>query len=246
MAAGLTATDVGVRAGHRPSPDRGVIGGLLAVASLAVVLMVLIGEVIPPVVAFVAVFVALAATIGRSDATWLRWTAATATLLLLVANAPFAVSDLSHPESPGGFVPTLLLVMAAVATTVLAVGAGLRRRLPVGRVWGGTIAVMVIGVALSLISASGVAEEAPLPGDVAVEAAGLAYPARVEVPPGGALAITNADPIHHTFVLEETGEVVELPAGATRRLEVDLPPGEYRYLCDVPGHEVMRGTVVVS
>ena len=77
MAAGLTATQVRAAIDGEPPRDRGLTGGLIALATTAVLLMVLIGEVIPPVVAFVVAFIGLAIGIIRSDARWLRWAAAT-------------------------------------------------------------------------------------------------------------------------------------------------------------------------
>jgi plastocyanin len=246
VAAGLTATQVRAAIDGEPPRDRGLTGGLIALATTAVLLMVLIGEVIPPVVAFVVAFIGLAIGISRSDARWLRWAAATTALLLLVANAPFAASDLAHPESPAGFVPTLVLVLTALVTAVIAVAAALGKRVRARRAWVGAVAVVALGVLLSVISAAGVTDDVPVTGDIEVRAADVAYPARIEVPIGGAVAITNDDPIHHTFVVEQTGDGVDLPGGATRRLAVDLPAGEYGYICDVPGHESMRGTLVVG
>ena len=38
----------------------------------------------------------------------------------------------------------------------------------------------------------------------------------------------------------------ELPGGTSRRIEVNLPAGTYRFFCDVPGHEsIMEGVLTV-
>lgn len=37
--------------------------------------------------------------------------------------------------------------------------------------------------------------------------------------------------------IEETDVKIEIPGSTTHRLEIDLPTGEYRYHCDVVGHD---------
>ncbi len=43
-------------------------------------------------------------------------------------------------------------------------------------------------------------------------------------------------------------EIEPFPAGQTRRLMVELPPGEYEIYCQVPGHKEkgMEGTLIVE
>lgn len=74
-------------------------------------------------------------------------------------------------------------------------------------------------------------------------------PGRMEVNAGEAtqVVLKNSDLSVHTFTIEELGidhqilfrneELIELPA---------LEPGEYTYVCTVPGHESMKGTLVVT
>jgi hypothetical protein len=59
------------------------------------------------------------------------------------------------------------------------------------------------------------------------------------------LFIENRDRIRHTFVIEAQDVKQELPAARDRRLHLDLAAGEYTFICDVPGHERMEGTLVV-
>jgi plastocyanin len=56
------------------------------------------------------------------------------------------------------------------------------------------------------------------------------------------------DAVNHNFVIEETDDVVaECAPGETVTGTVDLEPGEYTYICTIPGHEsTMRGTLTVE
>jgi plastocyanin len=56
------------------------------------------------------------------------------------------------------------------------------------------------------------------------------------------------DAVNHNFVIDETDEeVVECAPGETATGTVELEPGEYTYVCTIPGHESrMRGTLEVS
>jgi plastocyanin len=73
-------------------------------------------------------------------------------------------------------------------------------------------------------------------------------PDRLEVQAGetAKIVVKNKDFIGHTFTIEELGiDFTFLPLN--ERL-IELPPlvaGEYSYICTVPGHEAMRGTLVV-
>ena len=57
--------------------------------------------------------------------------------------------------------------------------------------------------------------------------------------------VANRDQIRHTFVIEGTNVKLEVPASKERRVEVELAAGEYRFFCDVPGHERMEGVLTV-
>ena len=57
--------------------------------------------------------------------------------------------------------------------------------------------------------------------------------------------VTNEDPIRHTFVIDGTNVKLEVPASKQRRVEVELAAGEYRFFCDVPGHERMEGILTI-
>jgi len=75
-------------------------------------------------------------------------------------------------------------------------------------------------------------------------------PATAEVPAGKVtVVIANTGAVEHNFViprLEKGSEAVR--AGARAELELDLKPGTYEVVCDVPGHKEagMTMTLVVK
>lgn len=93
-------------------------------------------------------------------------------------------------------------------------------------------------------------EEEPAGETVTFVAVDIAFEeAPSEVPAGSVtFELVNEGGILHNVVLDDLGEkVVEAQGGETATGTVELEPGEYRYFCDVPGHEnSMNGTFTVS
>lgn len=224
-----------------------VVTGLFALAAAAVGLMLLVGEVIPPVVVFVIAFIGVGIGLRRSSARGLRIAALVLPILLVIANAPFAISDFSHPDSPAGFIPSAVIVVLAITTAVLAASLLRNRPSRPRAAWSVAGTVLLAGAVFSIVSASGVESVEAQPGDVEVIAASVAYPDEVTIPAGGAaLHVVNEDPFHHSLVIEGEEIKLDLPGSSSARVEVDLAAGEYRFFCDVPGHETMTGTLVVA
>lgn len=59
--------------------------------------------------------------------------------------------------------------------------------------------------------------------------------------------LENHDLFWHTFTIEELGVDLKVPVGATQQVVFDAPSGTYRFVCTIPGHELlgMSGTLVV-
>jgi nitrite reductase (NO-forming) len=80
--------------------------------------------------------------------------------------------------------------------------------------------------------------------DIAFEPTKLTIPANTDV----TLNLTNSGALPHAFQFED-GSVSssELPGGGAETLTLNLPPGEYRFICPVPGHADagMVGTITV-
>lgn len=60
--------------------------------------------------------------------------------------------------------------------------------------------------------------------------------------------VKNAGTLEHDFAIEGVGKIPSLLAGESKPLQVQLAPGTYRVLCDLPGHHEagMIGTLVVK
>ena len=224
----------------------------LASATLAgvfVAIQILNGIIIPPLVAFVLAFTVLAMGLvrGRGGSRTILAGSVLAVLAVL-GILPSAIADLSHPETPVGFVPTVVALVAAVTLVISAQQA--RRRAaasgvrPVAATASTVIFLAVLGSAAAAVTTDDAERQ---PGDVVVAAADTEYPARLEAANGDvAFFVMNEDLARHTFLIEGTDVSLEVPGSRSRRVETTLQVGQYRIYCDVAGHEDMEGTLVVS
>lgn len=110
------------------------------------------------------------------------------------------------------------------------------------------VGVLVAG---SLLAACGGGDEALPDADIVVVGTDrLTWePDRLTVQPGTlSLALVCEGGANHNLVIEETGEEIAACApGRTALGEVTLEPGNYTYVCTVPGHEAtMRGALAVA
>ena len=222
----------------------------LLVVSLALfATMALAMAMIPPLVIFGSLYLALAVLVYRMPAN--KWVAGLAGVLAIggiLSNLPFLVEDLSHPASWGSFIPNSISVVAGIGAAVAAVlsyrasSTSLVRPTSMALV-GVSAALVVLSVVLTTTGSS----DEPKMGDVRVSAEAFKYPEALTAKSGlVGLLVENKDAFHHTFVIEGQDAKVDMPASKARRLEVNLKAGKYTYLCDVPGHETMTGTLTVQ
>lgn len=63
-----------------------------------------------------------------------------------------------------------------------------------------------------------------------------------------AVSLENRDLFWHTFTIEELGVDLRVPVSAEMTVAFDAPPGEYIFICDIPGHPEagMKGTLLVD
>jgi plastocyanin len=80
--------------------------------------------------------------------------------------------------------------------------------------------------------------------DVYFEPKTIAIPAETDV----TFTIRGDGAVAHSFVIDALGISVNVPAGTTRQIVINAPPGTYVYSCDIPGHREagMVGTLVVA
>lgn len=222
---------------------------LLAVSLSLFAVIALAREVIPPVLIFGTLYLVLAALVFRMPANkWIAGVAGALAILGLLGNVPFLAEDLAHLESWGSFMPASVSVVGGIGAALAAV---LSYR-------GGTasgVRPAAIGIAaagIALLALSGVlsvtaGNDEARAGDVKVLAEAVEYPEALAAPTGRAsFLVENKDPFRHTFVIEGQGVKLEVPSNKTRRVEVDLKPGAYTFMCDVPGHENMTGTLTIK
>jgi nitrite reductase (NO-forming) len=146
------------------------------------------------------------------------------------------------------------LVLAAVAVVALALGFG-------GGVAGVAQDASPMASPLGSPAASPVASPAAGGAGVTIVGVDIAWeyngqrsapnqPVRVEVAPGTVVSLPNNGAAAHNFVIEQLGVLVDMPVGgtATYTVPADLPPGEYEFICNLPGHEPagMIGVLVVG
>ncbi len=226
--------------------DRFVAVALFIVAAVSTALMLLAGEALVFWLIPAAVYVILGLTLLWRAPRWLLIVAIVIPVLQITTSLPFTIPGLTHPETPASFLPEWFIIIASLTAIVgaaMALPRGERSRRTLGLVAG----VLAIAATLtSVIAYSGVESVTQQPGDVPVTAVDVAYPQRVEVGQGGALFVQNDDPVHHTFVVEGTGIHTDLAGRSAVRIDADLPPGTYRFFCDVPGHETMQGALIVQ
>jgi plastocyanin len=235
----------------KPAPDPSWVrlaaaaSGVTALGLL--VISFVLGEVIPPLLVFFVVFLGFAIALWRGAGRKTVIALVVVSAFAVLMNTPHTLSDLTHPESASGFVPSLLTTVASITTLAAAVMALVRRGGGAAR-WigfaGGALVVALVGVSVAITA--GVSDDERQDGDVEVLAEDVEFPAEVSVDSGGALFVENADPYRHTIVVDEGDIHQELPASTDRRVEVDLPAGTYEYYCDVPGHEDMKGQLTVG
>ena len=233
------------------SPRPSAAHRLVVVASLValtadLVLMAIIGAVIPPLLVF-AVLTGLVVVVARR---WPRGGLIALGLIALAANGgglTFLAADLSSPSDPIAFVWAVLsgggrlLAMIGVVLALLGRDGAVRRLAVVSL---GVVVLAAAGSAVARVSTG--SSDGRQVDDVAVVATGFAYPDEVTVATGGALYLDNRDLLRHTFAIEGTDIDVMLEPGVQRRVAIDLPAGTYDFLCTVPGHEFMTGTLEVQ
>ena len=80
--------------------------------------------------------------------------------------------------------------------------------------------------------------------ELAFEPSEFTIPANTDV----TITAVNAGALPHTFTITDVADTGEVPAGDSASVTVNLPPGEYEFICTVPGHADggMVGTLIVE
>jgi plastocyanin len=223
------------------------IAGLSTLCAVLISIQVVNATFIPPVAAFAVVVGALAVALARGGGRRTSFAAAATALILVLVNLPVAIDDFRHPETFAGFVPTAAAFIAGIVVVVSGVLAATQRApraaLPSAVA---AVAVIAVCVAISGLASASVTSDRREAHDIVIDVRSVAFP-DVTIPAGETgLFVDNHDLIRHTLLIEGTDIDVELPGATARRVTVDLMPGTYQYICDVPGHDAMRGNISVT
>jgi plastocyanin len=159
-------------------------------------------------------------------------------------------TTMSRPARPArpDFVHSVVSLVTPASMVVGGV-ALLRRRTGAPRrlAIGGQVAI-VLSPVVGTVAAALTESDTFGTGDVLVVGEDLAWqPDDLTVAVAATLHVDNRDPLYHTLAVEGTDLIVSLPGNRARDLELDgLAPGVYDYVCTVPGHESMAGTIEVT
>jgi plastocyanin len=153
---------------------------------------------------------------------------------------PAVVVNARDGASLRGLLPPVVLSVLSVA--VLALVLAVR---PIV-VLGSGLLVMIGGVAWSVAAA---ADQPPRRADVFLRVRNGTFDKKVVTAPAGStLAVRNDDLFWHTFTVPDLDIDVRLATRARRAVVIDAPPGSYRFVCAIPGHDQggMNGRLVVE
>jgi hypothetical protein len=226
--------------------------GLLATAAVTnavmqVLFMVVAGVVIPPAVVLVSAQLLGLAVMTRFERTGAGITAVAAALQF-AAYLSFALPGLAMVDSPLDFLDATVGFLTTV-TMVVAGGALVRRRTGSPRRLA-LAGAMILGVAGAVATIGGLTATSDTfdPGEVEVAAEGYLWvPTELTAASDGTLHVDNRDPSHHILAIPALGLEVDLPGNTARDLPLDgAAPGVYDYVCPVPGHEAMTGTIEIT
>lgn len=112
------------------------------------------------------------------------------------------------------------------------------------------VAVSVVALAAPLVIAALNDSPEPSTADLDLVADNVAFSeAELSARAGMVtVAVENRDLFWHTFTIEELGVDLRVPVSAEMTVTFDAPPGEYRFVCAIPGHADagMEGTLKVG
>ena len=225
------------------------VGSMAGIGVLLFGFVAVIGEMVPMLLVLGLVFLGIAVIAAQLGNTrrWPWAVVAVAAVLLVLGNIEPLIYDLSHPEEAPMFILNVLAlglaVLGLIAGIVLFRGRSLSLR-PIAMGVGGVVAVASAFSMAAMLTLDGDDQQS---GDVVVITESGRFPDRVEISAGAHwFYLENGDRIRHTFVVDALGINMEMPSVVSRREQATLSPGEYEFYCDVPMHESMRGTLVVT
>ncbi len=223
------------------------LAGVLATVAMGAVAL-LIGDIEGGVVA-----------VGFAVATWLtrvrRGTLGAIGMALVSAITLFFMLTAAVTNIRAGSAMSSVLVSAGLAAVALlglvaALGFLTRRSSPSTTApWAGVISSILVLIGLVVWGASTARAETEA-GDIHLVAKNVAFTETEIATTAGEVTVTleNKDLFWHTFTIEELGVDLRVPIGAELPVTFEAPPGEYEFICAIPGHTEagMHGTLTVE
>ena len=201
---------------------------------------------------------------------WLVWrfgrwpliVAAVWALLNLLGNGPFIIPSMVQFNSFFDFGIVLPLIVGLLVAIVDSIVAFVQHRRGTARTQANTgerrVFVGITVVVVGLMALSGVLHLTSLESVSATDKAAATpikmkntefEPVQIQTSAGrpAKLVVVDNDLGRHTFTMETLGIDYTISAGSEQLIELpSLTAGTYPYLCTIPGHEDMKGTLVVQ
>jgi hypothetical protein len=169
--------------------------------------------------------------------------------LLIIMNLPAILDDLGHPDSFWNFavfgVTALTFALVGIIGSIAVLMS--RRDVTASRALYAAVLVIIVGVVVSAVATLSLEDDTFAAGDLRVVAEEVEFlPESLSGSGTVGVFIENKDPIRHTFTIEALDIEVDLPGSTDRRIDINAAPGTYEFVCKVPGHEDMMGTLTIE
>lgn len=142
--------------------------------------------------------------------------------------------------------------LSAASTLVVIACVGWMLKKDVGASVGPWLAIGVVAAGLAVPLVAGVLENQPEreSAGISLVAENVGFDQAELSASAGSITVSleNRDLFWHTFTIEELGVDLRVPVSAEMTVTFDAAPGEYTFICDIPGHPEagMKGTLLVD
>lgn len=227
-----------------------LVAAALAQILFEVLFMVVNGEVVRPAIVWSALLAIGLFVFGkrrRAGAALLGFVS----LVHFATSAAFLAEGLVHPESFWDFWLGWSIVLTA-GLGVLAAAAVWRREDDGSKgARAVSLGIMALIVALGIVGGAATTaydSDSAREGDIALSARNVEFEAANLIADSGEIAVfvENNDSFRHTFSIDALDVDLEVPGGKATRVEFIAEPGTYEFYCAVPGHQDMKGVLVVN
>ena len=227
-----------------------LVAAALAQILFEVVIMVVNCEVVRPVIVWSALLAIGLFVFGkrrRAGAALLGFVS----LVHFATSAAFLAEGLVHPESFWDFWLGWSIVLTAGLGVLAAAAVWRREDDGSKRARAVSLGIMALIVALGILGGAATIaydSDSAQDGDIALSARNVQFEPANLIADSDEIAVfvDNDDSFRHTFSIEALEVDLEVPGGKATRVKFIAEPGTYEFYCAVPGHEDMKGVLVVN